>query len=867
MSERARRILELALTNNTARDEGRNDDNCGELLRDQNRIPNDYEEAPPVDTTTCAAVHVSTDKVISESPGHIYENNVHMITECSHQDIHSCQYLSTDTATTVELKIDHACSFQTDPEVLTYFDETTNKTTEVIKITTEDVIPNIDSEVVIVNTSDEIFSWEDDVIRVNNISEQHKQHYLIDASVESSEAAVASSYTELQQPCGAHHEDCVKITGCDIDKQAKTLASTDVLCETDQHSKCGPDCDVQAETLAGTDVFGESDQLFECGPDNDAQAGTDDFGESSVGDDGLRKKRGRSKKENRKLEIRKGKKNNLKPNPCVEGKCKNKCFCISEAERLEIFQNYWEINTYEEKKNWLLSCVEDCIVKRRRVPGDSRRTKTCVYSITLNGVKKQVCLQFLLKTLDISHRMLSYTKKNCTKTNTANRDNRGRHAPANKTPHEKRKAVMKFIKKLPAMNSHYCRRDSSRRYLPSEFRNLSNLYRVYKSDVGKELCVKERVFRNIFNKEFNIGFHVPKKDKCTLCEKNKQKGLNNLSQEESLKFSEHLQLKESAKTTFDSAQKRGATDPTYLCTSFDLQKVLNTPKGESMLLYYSRKYSVYNLTFYESHTREGFCYVWGEADGQRGANEICTIVHRYLSLVDSRGQIKEIDLFCDSCPGQNKNKHMLSMIYVFLQTSKNMKSIRITYLLPGHTYMPVDSMHATIENFTKKRHIWAPSEWPTMISNSRVNPKPYNTEVMKHQDFADWKVVTSVVFPRNLTCTSGGSKVQFSAMKSCMFQKGEHEVMLRYTYNSDNEEPTAFAFVRRPSNRNVHLPEEALYQTRLPVTQAKYKDLCNLCAKGVIPVRFHHEYQQLPHKGGSGVERLPETDDEDEYDV
>lgn len=43
--------------------------------------------------------------------------------------------------------------------------------------------------------------------------------------------------------------------------------------------------------------------------------------------------------------------------------------------------------------------------------------------------------------------------------------------------------------------------------------------------------------------------------------------------------------------------------------SFDLQKVLNTPHGNNMLLFYSRKYAVYNLCFYESITRNGFCFI------------------------------------------------------------------------------------------------------------------------------------------------------------------------------------------------------------------------------------------------------------------
>lgn len=43
-------------------------------------------------------------------------------------------------------------------------------------------------------------------------------------------------------------------------------------------------------------------------------------------------------------------------------------------------------------------------------------------------------------------------------------------------------------------------------------------------------------------------------------------------------------------------------DFTFVYTSFDLQKMLNTPHGDSMFLFYSRKYTIYNEIFYKSGT-------------------------------------------------------------------------------------------------------------------------------------------------------------------------------------------------------------------------------------------------------------------------
>lgn len=57
-----------------------------------------------------------------------------------------------------------------------------------------------------------------------------------------------------------------------------------------------------------------------------------------------------------------------------------------------------------------------------------------------------------------------------------------------------------------------------------------------------------------------------------------------------------------------------------IVASFNLQKMLTTPYGETMVLYYSRKYAEFNFTLYESQTQKVFCYTWGESDGKRGSN-------------------------------------------------------------------------------------------------------------------------------------------------------------------------------------------------------------------------------------------------------
>lgn len=455
---------------------------------------------------------------------------------------------------------------------------------------------------------------------------------------------------------------------------------------------------------------------------------------------------------------------------------------------------------------------------------------------------------------------IRYTKKNSVSYKCAKTDQRGRHEPVNKTSYEMRQNVFTFIMKLPAVPSHYCRNKTTRKYLPTEFRNITFLYGIFKKDQisnGKNIFVSLKVFRDIFKKEFNIGFHLPKKDKCGLCEYRKDKDYQETKKSKQ-KYEEHLRNKNICKNVFLADQKKSLKDPTFLCVSFDLQKVLNTPHGDNLLLYYARKYAYYNLTVYENITQNAHCYLWGECDGGRGCNEICTIMFKYLQEVDQRKSIEHISLNCDSCFGQNKNKAMLIMIYDFLNKSTNIKSIKITYLLPGHTYMPVDSIHGTIERFIRKRIIWAPSEWSTIITNARTNPRPLKTVKMNYTDFVDWKQMSAEILKQQKFKSLDGESIQISKLRSAFFEKDNSHVVIDYSYDSTNLKTVKINMPKKFQNKKP----KRLFTQKLCIAVQKKKDLETLCTKNVIPTKYQQEYIEMK-TSNSLPDVLPETDIED----
>jgi len=71
---------------------------------------------------------------------------------------------------------------------------------------------------------------------------------------------------------------------------------------------------------------------------------------------------------------------------------------------------------------------------------------------------------------------------------------------------------------------------------------------------------------------------------------------------------------------------------------------------------------MYNELFYESSTKNGYCFIWGEENDQRETNEICSVIVKYLTIVDEKAKIKKVSLYCDFCPRQNNNHQILSAI-------------------------------------------------------------------------------------------------------------------------------------------------------------------------------------------------------------
>ena len=529
----------------------------------------------------------------------------------------------------------------------------------------------------------------------------------------------------------------------------------------------------------------------------------------------------------------------MRPNPCTG--CLLKCAEVSDAVRDEAFSAYYRCKSVESQQALLGSLIVVKEPRRRRVEGSNR----CAieYYLPTPGTRRQVCEQVFRATLSLSRQNL--------KTMIARLRGGGEIVSTQGGSHHvvedvKKERLRNWIKQLPAVPSHYCRKSSSKVYLPSAVKSVSNLFRKYESEV--EQSVQEGLFRKILKTEFNIGVHVPRKDKCWCTTERR----NEVSVQE---LEQHLSTKEQISRLVRSARERAERENTYKVVDFDLQKVLNTPHTDSMLVGYSRCYAFYNESFFDSTSKHGVCFLWGEMNAKRGANEVATVLYLYLEKLDEAG-VKEVDLFCDSCTGQNRNRGIFSALLLMSLRFRNLKRIRLTFLLSGHTEMKVDSIHATVERCVRKATVWAPSEWPAVIRNARKTPGPYETRMLEGSQVRDF--MGKPYFKSNND--EDGNKVPWGSIRIFQVDDGQ----ATYSTRASNDRMIKIMFRRqnrgRPG-REIELPP-FVYDGPLGLAPAKYKDLMALCDKGVIPQDNRAEYRAMfPDR--KVRDELDQTDEED----
>lgn len=536
--------------------------------------------------------------------------------------------------------------------------------------------------------------------------------------------------------------------------------------------------------------------------------------------------------------------------------CKNR---FPEERRQTIHSNFWSPSkTVDMRRQYIASIVTQVPIKRRREKTGERRGKrifTNCYSFETEGKQETVCKKFFLNTLSISQQTVDTAVKKKKEGGIVTPDKRGRHQPANKISEEVRQNVRNHISKFPTYESHYSRERTKKKYLGNHL-NISRMYRLYleeckENGFGSESIAKEWLYSEIFNYEYNYSFKSPDNDTCDLCDQLQLQ----------IRESESLDSRKKLQTEYD--QHLADTTNRYKLKSedkrksrnnlqekvimIDLQKCLPTPDLHNSQSFYSLKLWTYNLTIQDATCEKSFCMMWDESVAGRGGNEIASCLIKWVEQNVS-DEVKEITIWSDNCPSQNRNILMIMCYFLILRIKPNITAVNHKFLARGHTHLEADAVHSTIERERKKLsqfQIITPWDWQQMVRLCGTK-KQFTVVNMEYSDFKEFKHLFegSTALYINKKKDSAGNDFLISHAVHLQVRRNNPGIIYYKTDFSKDFSEVNFHRRNKP-NDYAPLVISPIREGPKKISAKKYSHLQKLLKW--VPKRFHDYYKNLEY--------------------
>ncbi|KAF2890795.1 hypothetical protein ILUMI_15378 [Ignelater luminosus] len=101
------------------------------------------------------------------------------------------------------------------------------------------------------------------------------------------------------------------------------------------------------------------------------------------------------------------------------------------------------------------------------------------------------------------------------------------------------------------------------------------------------------------------------------------------------------------------------------------------------------------------------------------------VCYKAFSSLYGIGNVRRLEIFCDSCGGKNKNYTMCRFFHYLIHIEKRFDFIQVTFLINfGLVY--------------QRTRVELPKEWADVLRSSRSKPSPFDVKEVSQEYFRSW---------------------------------------------------------------------------------------------------------------------------------
>ena len=440
---------------------------------------------------------------------------------------------------------------------------------------------------------------------------------------------------------------------------------------------------------------------------------------------------------------------------------------FKDQDKRNIISKVYAGQPKNEQDTFLMSLIEVKPVERKRKRSDSgtvSKENSFKYFAMPNRVRIPICKKAYMSLHALAQSKVQRLKAILVAGDSP-RDMRGRHNKRSHVlPSEITIKINEHIASFPKKTTHYGSKDVV--YLDARL-TIKTMHGLFVKQYPElENIVKYEYYLKYFKENFALRFGRPQIDVCSTCEalgvKLRDAHLNDTAKRATAaELMVHKRRSRKFYNKLQEVQNKCKTNPEVAGFTFDYMQNLPLPNIPVQEIFYFRQLWYYLFEIHDLKDNSGHFYAYHEGQARKTPNEICTFLQDYIFNHVSP-DVKELHIFSDGCPGQNRN-HTVVRFLLALQATKRFKTIYHYFPIRGHSFLPCDRDFGTLKKLVRKHdRVYIPEDYESMVTECRKK-QPFTVKTITYNSVINFKNWWSQYYKK--TCKSLRKDEPFSISK------------------------------------------------------------------------------------------------------